>query len=158
MIEKTIKLGKVLGTFSATVGTSGLPRPRVKNLNLIEGYGIQNDKFANDDLNKTVMIIGTKSYKIAEDHGINLFYGSYGENLLFDFDPHELQIADILQIGDTIIQIKERCTLCNHLSVFGRQLPKLIKNHRGLYCRILKSGGIEENSSVFLNDFIEKSA
>ncbi len=158
MAEEIIKLGKVLGTFSATVGTSGLPRPKVKNLNLIEHYGIENDKFANDDLNKTVMIIGIKSYNIAKNHGINLLYGSYGENLLFDFDPHELEVEEILQINDAIIQIKEKCTLCNHLSVFGKQLPKLIKNHRGLYCKILKSGNIKKNSFVFIKSNIEKSA
>ncbi len=158
MTRKNIKLGKVLGTFSATTGTSGLPRPKVKNLNLIEGYGIEHDKFANDDLNKTVMIIGEKSYKIAQNQGINLLYGSYGENLLLDFDPHELQVDNVLQIDDTIIQIKEKCTLCNHLSIFGKQLPKLIKNHRGLYCKILKSGKVTEGSSVFIKDFIEKIA
>jgi len=129
MVEDIMKLGKVLGTFSATVGTSGLPRPKVKNLNLIEHYGIKNDKFANDDLNKTVMIIGINSYNIAKN-----------------------------QINDAIIQIKEKCTLCNHLSIFGKQLPKLIKNHRGLYCKILKSGIIKKNSSVFIKSNIEKSA
>jgi len=158
MVEDIMKLGKVLGTFSATVGTSGLPRPKVKNLNLIEHYGIKNDKFANDDLNKTVMIIGINSYNIAKNHGINLLYGSYGENLLFDFDPHKLEVEEILQINDAIIQIKEKCTLCNHLSIFGKQLPKLIKNHRGLYCKILKSGIIKKNSSVFIKSNIEKSA
>ena len=158
MTKENIKLGKVLGIFSATIGTSGLPRPKVENLNLIENYGIKNDKFANDDLNKTVMIIGIKSYNIAKNHGINLLYGSYGENLLFDFDPHELEVEEILQINDAIIQIKEKCTLCNHLSVFGKQLPKLIKNHRGLYCKILKSGIIKKNSSVFVKSNIKKSA
>ena len=38
------ELGKILKTFSATKETSGLPRPIVSELNLIENHGIQNDK------------------------------------------------------------------------------------------------------------------
>ncbi len=135
-------LGKVLYTFSAIKGSSGLPRPQVEKLVLKEGYGIENDKFAGDELHKTVMIIGKKSYDMAKEEGIELQKGSYGENILFDFDPHTLQVGDRLQIADALIEITEKCTLCNHLSVFGAKLPKLIKNHRGLYCKIIKGSEI----------------
>ncbi len=44
-------LGKVLGTFSAPKGSqSSMPRPKTESLNLIEGFGIENDKFAQKDL------------------------------------------------------------------------------------------------------------
>ena len=142
------KLGMVLKTFSATKGSSGLPRPMVEKLVLIENYGIENDKFAGDELHKTVMIIGLNSYTMAKEKDMELEFGSYGENVLFDFDPHLLEIGDRLQIGDSVIEITEKCTLCNHLSVFGAKLPKLIKNHRGLYCKIIKGGEIKEGSTV----------
>jgi len=142
------ELGIVKEIFSATLGSSGLPRPVVESLELIEGYGIKDDKFADDDLNKTVMIVGQNSYDIAKQNDIDLKYGSYGENILFDFDPHELEAGTKLYIGDSIIEITERCTICSHLSVFGAKLPKLIKKHRGIYCKILKSGKITKNLSV----------
>ncbi len=144
------ELGKVLEIFSATKGSSGLPRPKVEKLVLIEGHGIQNDKFAGDKLDKTVMVIGLKSYSIAQENGIKLENGSYGENIIFDFDPHELSIGDKLKIGDSSIEITERCTICNHLSVFDTKLPKLIRKHRGLYCKIIKSGTITKDSTVQL--------
>ena len=141
-------LGSVVEVFSATKNSSGLPRPRVEKLILIEGFGIENDKFAGDELHKTVMIIGLKSYKIAKEKGIDLARGSYGENILLDFDPHTLNIGDRLKIGNSVVEITEKCTLCNHLSVFGAKLPKLIKNHRGLYCKIIKSGEIIKGLTV----------
>jgi len=143
--------GIVEEIFSATLGSSGLPRPIVQSLELIEGYGIKDDKFANDDLSKTVMIIGQNSYDIAKENNIDLEYGSYGENILFDFDPHKLEIGTKLHVGDSIIEITERCTICDHLSVFGAKLPKLIKKHRGMYCTILKSGKITNNLSVTIH-------
>ena len=142
------ELGKVLKTFSATIESSGLPRPLVSELNLIENYGIQNDKFAGKKLDQTVMIVGVKSYEIAKENNIDLAFGCLGENILLDFDPHCLEVGEELFIGDSIIQITQICTVCNHLNVFDKNLPTLLKGHRGLYCKIIRSGIIKENIIV----------
>ncbi len=143
-------LGKVIATFSAKKGQSGLPRPKVDNLNLIYGFGIENDKFAGTDENKAVMIVGKYAYDLAKEEGIKLELGSLGENILFDFNPHDFHIGDIFQVGQTVIQITEACTICNHLAVFDDDLPIIVQDCRGLYCRILEGGEIKENSSVKL--------
>jgi len=141
-------IGKVLKTFSATKESSGLPRPSVESLNLIEGFGIENDKFAGKKLEQTVMIVGMKSYEIALENGIKLELGSLGENILLDFDPHDFNIDEEIFIGDSIIKITQICTVCNHLSVFDKELPNLLKSHRGLYCKIIKSGLITKDMTV----------
>ncbi|MDD2887453.1 MAG: MOSC domain-containing protein [Aliarcobacter sp.] len=141
-------MGKVLNTFSATKDSSGLPRPQVSFLNLIEGFGIENDKFAGKKLEQTVMIVGLKSYEIALQNGINLEFGCLGENVLLDFDPHSLEIGTNLIIGDSIIEITQVCTICNHLAVFDENLPILLKGHRGVYCKIIKSGNISKDMIV----------
>ena len=144
------QIGQVIEIFSAPKGASGLPRPKTEELQLIKEYGIFKDKFAGNDIEKSVMIIGQKSYDIAKENGIKLVKGSYGENILFNFDPHILNIGDILQIGEAIIEITQKCTLCSHLSIFHKHLPKIIKNHRGLYCKILKNGKITVGSNTYL--------
>lgn len=145
-------IGKVLEIFSATKESSGLPRPKVEQLNLIKDFGIENDKFAGKKLDQTVMIVGLDSYEIAKKHNIDLEIGSLGENILLDFDPHVYEVGDIFQIGESQIQITQVCTVCNHLSVFDKELPKLLKNHRGLYCKILNSGIILNETIVKLKD------
>ena len=142
-------VGKVIGTFSAKKEDSGLPRPKVGFLHLIEGFGIKDDKFANKDLDKTVMIVGEYSYNLAKENAINIEFGSLGENILFNFNPHEYNIGTKFKIGETVIKITENCTICNHLSVFGKKLPSILKDCRGIYCTILKSGVIKKD------DFIE---
>lgn len=141
-------LGKVIETFSATKESSGLPRPIVDSLNLIEGFGIENDKFAGKKLEQTVMIVGVESYEIAKKEGIELVYGSLGENILLDFDPHVLSVGTNLIIEDSILEITQVCTVCSHLAVFKDNLPQLLKNHRGLYCKIIKSGIVNKNMKV----------
>ncbi|AXX89167.1 MOSC domain-containing protein [Arcobacter suis] len=148
-MEKNTKiLGKVLNTFSATKESSGSPRPVVFQLNLIKDYGIENDKFAGKKLEQTVMIVGIQSYEIAKDNGINLEFGSLGENILLDFDPHILEVGTKLIIEDSIIEITQICTVCNHLAVFNENLPLLLKGHRGLYCKIIKSGIVSKDMIV----------
>lgn len=143
-----IELGKVLKTFSATNESSGLPRPIVSKLNLIADYGIENDKFAGKKLDQTVMIVGLKSYEIAKQNNIDLEIGCLGENILLDFDPHDFEVGKQLFIEETILEITQICTVCSHLSLFDNNLPTLLKGHRGLYCRIIKSGIIKENMIV----------
>lgn len=147
-----INIGKVIQTFSADKNSSGLPRPIVSSLNLIVDYGIENDKFALKDLDQTVMMVGLKSYDIAKQEGINLVHGALGENILVDFDPHEYKIGDVFYIGDSAIEITQICTVCNHLSVFDKKLPKLLKSHRGLYCKILNSGIITKEKEVLFKE------
>lgn len=140
MRNQTKVLGKVLNTFSAKKGQSGLPRPEVDKLSLIYEFGILNDKFAGEDEDKSVMIVGKYAYDLANENEINLEYGSLGENILFDFNPHDFNVGTKFQIGDTVIEITQACTICNHLSVFDDDLPIIVQDCRGLYCKIVKGG------------------
>jgi len=144
--------GKVIEIFSATKDSSGLTRPIVKELDIIKGFGIKNDKFAGKDEDKSVMIVGMKAYDISKENGIDLEFGSFGENILFDFDPHEYKVGTILKVGEVELEITQACTICNHLSIFGKELPFLVKHHRGLYCRVLNDGKIVKNIQVTKKD------
>jgi len=146
------KIGKVIETFSAKKNSSGLPRPKINQLDIISGFGIKEDKFAGKDEDKAVMIVGFKAYNIAKENDIDLKLGSFGENILFDFDPHEYKIGTTFQINNVILEITENCTICNHLAVFGKELPTLVKDHRGLYCKILSSGIIKKENDIYVKE------
>lgn len=141
-------IGKVIATFSAKKGQSGLPRPKVDNLNLIYGFGIEFDKFAGTDEEKAVMVVGKYAYDLALENNINLELGSLGENILLDFNPHDYSMGTIFQIGQTVIEVTQCCTICNHLAVFDDDLPVIVQDCRGLYCKILEGGNISNKSTV----------
>ncbi len=145
-------LGNVLETFSAKTNQSGLPRPKVPYLELITNHGIKDDKFAQKNLNQSVLIVGINSYELAKKNGIHIEYGSLGENILFDFNPHDFNIGDIFKIGDASIQITQMCSVCSHLSIFDKRLSKLLKNNRGVYCKILSNGTIEKGMKIQIKD------
>lgn len=145
-------LGKVLEVFSATKEESSLPRPVVEELELIKGHGIKNDKFAKKDENKSVMMVGLNAYELASEHGIDLKQGTFGENILLDFNPHELPFGSIVFIEDAKISIIQNCTVCDHLAVFDKKLPKIAKGKRGVYCKIEANGVVKKGMKVYIKD------
>ena len=134
--------GLVKSIYSATESHQSVPRPVTDKLECIEGHGINHDKFAGKDLERTVMIVGQKAYDMAEEASIRLQPGSLGENILLDFDPHDFIYGTQFRIGDVLLEITEDCTMCKHLTQFDASLPKLLLHHRGRYCKILKGGTI----------------
>jgi MOSC domain-containing protein YiiM len=142
------KLGTVLETFSAPKGYQGSVRPKVDNLKLIKEIGIENDKFAGKNPNRSIMIIGTVAYDIAKEHNIDIEPGSLGENMLLDFDPHTLKAGEQIAIGDAMLEVTELCTICKSLSVHDKALPRLLNGHRGVYCKITQSGIITKGLNI----------
>jgi len=139
---------KVIDIFSATKDDKSKVRPKRDKLNLIKDYGIKNDKFALKNLEQSVLIVPIDAYNITQKEGIELEFGSLGENILVDFNVMDLDIGTKLKIGDAILQITQKCTMCNHLAIFDKRVPKLVKNYRGVYCKILESGEILKDMEI----------
>jgi len=152
-----VKRGNVLKVFIAPLNSSGV-RKEQERIVLKKDYGIKSDKFANGDLEKVVMIVGTKPYEMAKENGIDLPTAALGENILLDFDPHTLNIGDRLQIGSAVVEITQNCTLCKHLTKYSPKLPKLILKHRGVYCKIIKDGEIRVGDEAILVSKLKESA
>ncbi len=143
------KLGNVIDVFIAPEGLSSGVRKKMEYIELKKDYGIVGDKFAQKNLDRTVLIVGTIAYDIAKENNIDLELGSLGENIVVDFNPNILDIGDIINIDELKLEITEVCTICNHLSVYNKNLPSLIKNDRGFYCKIKQSGKISKNMEIY---------
>lgn len=142
------KLGEIIGLFIAPKDHSGYPRPSQEELILVANEGIEGDKFKGRNADKAVLIVGLNSYELAKENGIELEFGSLGENILFDFDPHILPTGTKIKIDEVELEVVKRCKICSHLSYFDQKLPKVVKEVRGIYCKINKGGKIDKNSRV----------
>lgn len=112
--------------------------------------GIIGDKHYNKKIERTVLITSLESYALAEAHQIIMPYGSLGENLLIDYNPYALPVDSKLKIGEAVLQITQNCTLCSHLSKIDKRVPKLLKNDRGVFAKVVEKGEIREGDSVYL--------
>lgn len=127
--------GKVLKLF-ITKDDKDKTRETPQRLQVDED-GIIGDKFYAKDSQRAILISSMESYKLTQENGIDIAVGALGENLLVDINPYHLTPGERLQIGETILEITQNCTLCKGLSSVNSKLPKLLKNDRGIFAKVV---------------------
>lgn len=108
----------------------------------VDNEGVLEDKFYAKDLLRSVLITSIESYELAQKEDIEIPYGSLGENILVDINPYSLLPGDKLQIADTILEITQNCTLCKGLSSVSSKLPKILKNDRGIFAKVISGKSV----------------
>jgi len=116
----------------------------------LDSKGIVNDKHYDTKIERSVLITSLDSYTLVKKHGIDAAYGVLGENLLINYNPYHLSSGDRLQIGNVILEISQHCTLCKSLTNVDSKLPKLLKNDRGIFAKVIESGSIKAGDDIYL--------
>jgi len=147
--ENIAPIGEVRELFVSKEGDSKRVKKDTISLDL---GGIIGDKYHNKDINRSILLTSIYSYELAHRDNIDLEFGSLGENILIDYNPYHLKSTQKLQIGTAIIEISQNCTICNHLSKIDKKLPKLLKNDRGIFVKVVKEGEINLNDEIYLLD------
>ena len=114
--------------------------------------GIVNDKHYDTKVERSVLIASMESYALAKTHGIEAAYGVLGENLLIDYNPYHLEAGTKLKIGEVTLEISQHCTLCKSLTKVDSRLPKLLKNDRGIFAKVIESGSIKQGDNIYILD------
>ncbi len=138
-------IGKVLELFYST--NDGRVNPDKLTL---DKKGVIEDKYYNKNIQRSVLIATKESYDLAQYHGIDAAYSALGENLLIDYNPYHLKPGARLQVGEVLLEISQNCTLCNSLAKVDARLPKLLKDDRGIFAKVISSGNIVKDDNIFL--------
>ena len=142
-----LEAGKILELFYSTKDG------RVSTTELsLDTKGVVEDKYYNKDIQRSVLITSQESYKLATENGIDVHYSALGENLLIDYNPYHLKPGARLIIGDLELEISQNCTLCNSLAKVDARLPKLLKDDRGIFAKVISSGVIRKGDNIYLLD------
>jgi MOSC domain-containing protein YiiM len=142
MIEKN----SVLKLFIANEQTKSMEE--VNRFELQIG-GVVGDKYFGRE-NREVLLTSTDGYELAKTHNITIDYGTLGENILTDMNIKSLQLGDKLKIGEAVLEVSMLCPVCTHLSIIKKELPKLIKDDRGIFLKVIQSGTISQNDTLEL--------
>jgi MOSC domain-containing protein YiiM len=139
-------VGEVLSLF---ISQKGIEAPIAKEILYLNPKGIVDDKHYGSEVKRTVLITSIESYKLTEEKlGTQMPHGYLGENLLIDYNPSKLPLGTKVQMGTTILEITQNCTLCNHLAKLDKRIPKLLKNDRGIFAKVIKKGEITRGDTV----------
>jgi len=139
--------GKVLALFLALPKQPG--RERTDTMQL-EAEGIVGDKYFGRNLQRSILITSISSYTMAEEAGIGIGHGALGENIVVDVGLYHLTPGARLRIGDVTLEITQNCTLCGSLAQVHSKLPKLLRNDRGIFARVIVPGRIRKDDDVEL--------
>jgi len=140
--------GKVIELF-ITHSDANKTRESVQSVEVDEN-GIKGDKFYAKDPMRAILITATQSYDLSKENAIELAHGTLGENILIDISPYHLLHGQKIKIGSTLLEITQNCTLCKGLSSVNSKLPKLLKNDRGIFAKVIKG-----SSEIHLGDKVE---
>ena len=139
------KVGKIIELFYST--NDGRVNPVSL---LLDDKGVLEDKFYNKNIQRSVLLASLDSYLLAQKHGINAPYSSLGENILIDYNPYHLKPGAQIAIGDLVLEISQNCTICNSLAKVDSALPKILKNDRGIFAKVIKDGTISKGDNVYI--------
>lgn len=103
----------------------------------VDDNGILNDKFHAKNLQRSILITSIQSYTLAQENAIDIEQGTLGENILIDINPYSLVAGEKIKIGEALLEITQNCTLCRGLSSVNSKLPKLLKNDRGIFAKVI---------------------
>ena len=140
--------GKVLQLFITHDNTT---KTREKKEKIeVDTDGIIGDKFYAKDLNRAILITSKDSYILAQENGIDISEGILGENVLIDINPYHLLPGERFFIGNTELEITQNCTLCKGLTSVNSKLPKLLKNDRGIFAKVING-----SSTIAIGDSVK---
>ena len=114
----------------------------------VDADGIIGDKFYAKDSNRAILITATQSYELTQANNIELENGALGENILIDINPYHLLPGQTLTIGETTLEITQNCTLCKGLTSIHSKLPKLLKNDRGIFAKVINGPSLIKISDI----------
>lgn len=140
-------VGKVLNLF---ISKEDRTNRLIKKTIYLDQKGIIEDKFYDKSIKRSVLIASTNSYSLIRKNKIDIEFGELDENLLIDYNPYNLQIGTKLQIGNAILEVSQNCTICSHLSRIDKKLPKLLKNDRGIFAKVIQEGVIKVDNKIYL--------
>ena len=147
LMIKEIKIGTVLELFLSRKNSSNRsPQEEIK----VDKNGVLGDKFYAKEPNRSVLITSLKSYNLAKQKDILVKYGFLGENMLVDYNLYSLNIGTQIRVGEVVLEISQNCTLCKSLTKVDNRLPKLLKDDRGVFAKVIKSGSIYQHDEVFV--------
>ena len=136
------------------VSDGGMPKLAVQSARVtpqgVEGDQQRNLKYHGGP-DRAVCLFSHELYDFLRDKGIDIPYGSVGENFTTkNLDLNALKIGDRLKVGDCIIEITDVRTPCGNLKKFDPDLPELIVGRSGWVAKVIEEATVRPNDPIQL--------
>lgn len=127
-------------------GTAKIP---IEQGYLKKDFGVLNDAHAGN-WHRQVSLLAVESIKKMRKIGLNVSYGSFGENICTNgLTLHTLPIGTRLQIGnEALLEVTQIGKECHRPCAIGRATGKCIMPEEGIFGSVVKGGEISPGDKI----------
>ena len=115
-----------------------------------DSNGIVGSRDYDNGNDQLLVLVSQKSYEIIEEAELAVDWGALMENIHVDIDLYHLGVGALIEIGETLFEVKGACEDYRYLYAFAPELPELLKGKRGLFVSPVEYGGISLGDSVHI--------
>lgn len=95
-----------------------------------------------------LLLVSKKSYDIIEAAELVVDKGVLMENIYVDADLYHLKKGSVIEIGETLFEVKGPCEAYAYLYALAPELPELIHGNRGLFVSPVEHGNVAVGDEV----------
>ena len=88
------------------------------------------------------------TYDIAEEADIVIEKGVLMESIHVDVNLYDLNVGDVIELGETLLEVTEICESYGYIYALAPELPELIQGKRGLFVKPLDYGTVRVGDEV----------
>lgn len=116
---------------------------------IVEGFGIEGDGHGGDWDRQVTCLNRGSVVKSNAEHNLTMGPGDFAENILIDgMDTLNLQPGDRFQLGNSAVLEVSQIGKPDHPSVVTRTFGVSLLPHEGLFCKVIRGGGIRKGDAV----------
>ncbi len=136
------------------ISNGGMPKQPVLHARVTK-HGLEGDRQRNKKYhggpNRAVCLFSHELYNWLRENGIDLAYGSVGENFTTQgLDLNTLKNGDRLKVGACTIEITDIRIPCSNLKQFDPELPKIIVGRSGWVAKVIEEATVKPNDPIEL--------
>lgn len=115
----------------------------------VDAGGVRGDRHHGRAPERALLLVPAASYRALAARGIDVPYGSLGENLVADGLPEAgLAPGTLIALGDALGRVEAPCTVCRALAEVDPRLPKAAYGRRGVYLAVVQGGPLRLGDTV----------
>lgn len=139
-------MGRVLAVCISEV--KGIQKKDIKQVELIENYGLKNDAHAGN-WHRQVSLLAYEKIEDFMKRGIELQHGAFGENFVVaGMELTKLPIGTKLKIGEAEIEVTQIGKQCHSKCHIYEIVGDCIMPREGIFAKVLKGGSVKVNDSI----------
>jgi MOSC domain-containing protein YiiM len=118
-------------------------------VNVIEGFGIENDGHAGDWGRQVTCLSWESVQKSNKEHNLNMGPGDFAENILIEgMDLSSIPVKGKIKLGEDVVLEVTQIGKEDHPSIVTKTFGVSLLPYEGLFCKVIKSGKIKKGDVV----------